>query len=123
MRINIKKAIKPIKTEKEYKHALKMIEKLMDAKKGSSDADLLNVITLLVEKYEEKHYSIPQPDPIEAIKFRMEQLGLTQKDMVEIIGSKSRVSEIFNRKRKLTVRMIKTLHTALGVPAESLLGA
>jgi HTH-type transcriptional regulator/antitoxin HigA len=83
-----------------------MIEKLMDAKKGSSNADLLNVITLLVEKYEEKHYPIPQPDPIEAIKFRMEQLGLTQKDMVQIIGSKSRVSEIFNRKRKLTVRMI-----------------
>jgi HTH-type transcriptional regulator/antitoxin HigA len=123
MRIDIKKAIRPIKTQKEYKRALKMIEKLMDVKKGSSDADLLNVITLLVEKYEEKHYPIPQPDPIEAIKFRMEQLGLTQKDMVEIIGSRSRVSEIFNRKRKLSVRMIKTLNSTLGVPAESLLGA
>ncbi len=123
MRINIKKAIKPIKTEKEYNRALKIIEKLMDARKGSSDADLLNVVTLLVEKYEEKHYPIPQPDPIEAIKFRMEQLGLTQKDIANIIGSKSHVSEILSGKRKLTVEMMKTLHSALGVPAESLLGA
>ncbi len=123
MRINIKKAIKPIKTEKEYKYALTLIEKLMDAKKGSSDSDLLNVITLLVEKYEEKYYPIPQPDPIEAIKFRMEQLGLTQKDIADIIGSKSRASEILSGKRKLTVEMMKTLHSALGVPAESLLGA
>ncbi|MGD0339973.1 MAG: helix-turn-helix domain-containing protein [Bacteroidota bacterium] len=83
----------------------------------------MNVITLLVEKYEEKHYPIPQPDPIEAIKFRMEQLGLTQKDVADIIGSKSHASEIHSGKRKLTVEMMKTLHSALGVPAESLLGA
>jgi len=112
--------IKPIKTEKDYNNTLNQIEKLMDAKPNTPQMDELEVLTTLVEAYEAQHYIINTPDPIEAIKFRMEQEGLKQKDLVNIVGSKSRVSEILNKKRKLTIEMIRNLHTRLHIPVESL---
>ncbi len=112
--------IKPIKTEQDYTNALSKIESLMDAKSNTSQMDELEVLTTLVEAYEEQHYKIESPDPIEAIKFRMEQEGLKQKDLVSIVGSKSRVSEILNKKRKLTIEMIRNLHKQLHIPIESL---
>lgn len=112
--------IKPIKNEKNYQDTLNLIDKLMDAKPNTSKMDELEVLTTLVEAYEEKHYKIDAPDPIEAIKFRMEQEGLKQKDLVAIVGSKSRVSEVLNKKRKLTIEMIRSLHKELHIPVESL---
>jgi len=112
--------IKPIKTEKDYSSTLSQIERLMDAKPNTPQMDELEVLTTLVEAYEEQHYKIEVPDPIEAIKFRMEQEGLKQKDLITIVGSKSRVSEILNRKRKLTIEMIRNLHKQLHIPIESL---
>jgi HTH-type transcriptional regulator/antitoxin HigA len=112
--------IKPIRTEEDYNTALKQIESLMDAKPNTPQMDKLEVLTTLVEVYEEQHYAIDAPDPIEAIKFRMEQEGLKQKDLVSIVGSKSRVSEILNKKRKLTIEMIRNLHKQLHIPIESL---
>ena len=112
--------IKPIKNEKNYADTLSKIESLMSAKPNTPQMDELEVLTTLVEAYEEKFYKIDAPDPIEAIKFRMEQEGLKQKDLVAIVGSKSRVSEILNRKRKLTIEMIRSLHKQLHIPIESL---
>ena len=112
--------IKPIKCEKDYANTLSKIESLMSAKPNTPQMDELEVLTTLVEAYEEQHYKIDAPDPIEAIKFRMEQEGLKQKDLVAIVGSKSRVSEVLNRKRKLTVEMIRNLHKQLHIPVESL---
>lgn len=112
--------IKPIKNEQNYKDALTLIESLMSAKPNTKEMDKLEVLTTLVEAYEELFYKIDAPDPIEAIKFRMEQESLKQKDLVEIIGSKSRVSEVLNRKRKLTIEMIRNLHKQLKIPVESL---
>ncbi|MBI4489705.1 MAG: helix-turn-helix domain-containing protein [Deltaproteobacteria bacterium] len=113
--------IKPIKTERDYRKALKQIEKLWDAKPNTPKGDLLEVIVTLVEAYEQKHYRIEPPDAVEAIKFRMEQLGLKQSDLAKYLGGRSRVSEILNRKRKLTVDMMRSLRKHLAVPAESLL--
>ena len=112
--------IKPIKTQEDYTTTLSQIESLMDAKPNTPQMDELEVLTTLVEAYEEQHYAIDAPDPIEAIKFRMEQEGLKQKDLVSIVGSKSRVSEILNKKRKLTIEMIRNLHKQLHIPIESL---
>ncbi len=112
--------IRPIKNEEDYLQALAYIESLMDAKPNTPQMDALEVLTTLVEAYEEQHHKIEAPDPIEAIKFRMEQEGLKQKDLVVMIGSKSRVSEILNRKRKLTIEMIRNLHKQLHIPVESL---
>jgi len=112
--------IKPIKNEEDYTHALRYIENLMDAKPNTPQMDELEVLTTLVESYEEEYYKIEAPDPIEAIKFRMEQEGLKQKDLISIVGSKSRVSEILNKKRKLTIEMIRNLHNQLHIPIESL---
>jgi len=112
--------IKPIKSEKDYITTLNQIESLMDAKPNTPQMDELEVLTTLVEAYEAQHYTIDAPDPIEAIKFRMEQEGLKQKDLVPIVGSKSRVSEILNKKRKLTIEMIRNLHKQLHIPIESL---
>ena len=112
--------IKPIKNEQDYTNTLSQIENLMDAKPNTVQMDELEILTTLVEAYEEQHYKIEAPDPIEAIKFRMEQEGLKQKDLVAIVGSKSRVSEILNRKRKLTIEMIRNLHKTLHIPIESL---
>ena len=112
--------IKPIKSEEDYIATLNQIDSLMDAKPNTFQMDELEVLTTLVEAYEAQHYVIDAPDPIEAIKFRMEQEGLKQKDLVNIVGSKSRVSEILNKKRKLTIEMIRNLHKQLHIPVESL---
>ena len=112
--------IKPIKNEQDYTDTLSQIESLMSAKPNTPQMDKLEVLTTLVEAYEEKFYNIDAPDPIEAIKFRMEQEGLKQKDLVAIVGSKSRVSEVLNKKRKLTIEMIRSLHKQLHIPIESL---
>ena len=113
--------IKPIKTERDYRNALKEVERLWDAKPNTPKGDRLDVVVTLVEAYEQRHYKIPPPDPIEAIKFRMEQLGLKPSDLAKILGGRSRVSEILNKKRKLTVDMMRSLRKHLDIPAESLL--
>ncbi|MBK7389609.1 MAG: helix-turn-helix domain-containing protein [Bacteroidetes bacterium] len=111
---------KLIKTEKDYQIALKRLEVIFDSKKGSKNGDELELLSLLIDNYEKEKFPIDLPDPIEAIKFRMEQLGYSQKDLTEVIGLKSRVSEILNRKRKLTLEMIRKLHEVLGIPTEVL---
>jgi len=113
--------IKPIKTKSDYQAALKEIEKLLDAKPKTPQSDRLEVLTILVEAYEEKHYNIPLPNPVEAILYHMESRGLTRKDLESYIGSRARVSEILNRKRPLSVDMIRKLHQGLGISAEILI--
>ena len=110
-----------IKTEEDYTVALSRIEQIMDATPGTAEMDELELLTALVEMYEDRHFPINRPDPIDAIKFRMEQLGLGQKDMVPFIGTKSKVSEVLNGKRHLTLTMMRGLHKGLGIPAEVLL--
>jgi HTH-type transcriptional regulator/antitoxin HigA len=113
--------IKPIKTEKDYNMSIKSIEKLWGAKRDTPEGDELDLLCTLVESYEMKHYPIAPPDPIDAIKFRMEQMGMTKADMVKYLGSQSRVSEILNGKRRLTLKMVKSLYKGLKIPAEILL--
>ena len=113
--------IRPIKTESDYEATLKEIDGLMSAEAGSPEGDRLDVLVTLVEAYERAHYPVGFPDPVEAIKFRMEQQGLTVEDLVPVIGRKNRVYEILARKRPLTLRMIEGLHEAFSIPAESLL--
>ncbi len=113
--------IKPIKTETDYQTALAEIEKLFDAAPDTPEGDRLEVLVTLVEAYEEKHHSIPRPDPIEAILYHMESRGLTRRDLQSYIGSRARVSEVLNRKRPLTMEMIRNLHKGLGIPAEVLI--
>jgi HTH-type transcriptional regulator/antitoxin HigA len=113
--------IKVIKTEEEYSHALKRLEDLFDSPVNSPEGDEAELLSVLIEKYEDEHYPIDAPDPIEAIKFRMEQMDMSNHDLAEIIGYKSRVSEIFNRKRKLSLNMIRNLHKKLNIPYESLM--
>ncbi len=110
-----------IKTEEEYQEALNRLEAIFDAEKGTEEGDELELLSLLIENYEKQKYPVDFPDPIEAIKFRMEQLGYKQKDLAESIGLKSRASEILNRKRKLTLDMVRKLHEVLGIPAEVLI--
>ena len=112
--------IKPIKTEKDYQKALKRLENIFDAQPGTAEGDELDILALLIERYEDMHYPIDAPDPIEAIKFRMEQMGYKQKDLEEMIGYKGHVSEILNRKRKLTLGMVRKLHDKLNIPLASL---
>jgi len=111
---------KIIKNEAEHKAALNHVETLMDADPGSPEEDELDLWTLLIERYEGEHYPIEAPDPIEAIKFRMDQMGLTQKDLVKYIPAKSKVSEVMNRKRGLSLSMIRAFHIGLGIPANVL---
>ncbi len=113
--------IRPIKTEKDYNSALSRIDKLQGARKDTLEGDEFDLLVTLVESYELKHYPIAPPDPIEAIKFRMEQMGLSSADMVKYLGSQSRVSEILNKKRRLSLTMIKSLYKELKIPAEILL--
>ncbi|MFD2521006.1 helix-turn-helix domain-containing protein [Emticicia soli] len=113
--------IAPIKTEEQYTAAMDNIRKLWDCPENSKEADLLEVLSILVEDYEKKHYSIAPLDPIEAIKYKMEEEGLHQKDLVKYFGSKERVSEVLSKKRPLTLRMIKNLYHDLGISADSLL--
>ena len=112
---------KVIKTDNEYQAALSRLEEIFDSKKDSKNADELELLSLLIEKYEDEVSPIDLPDPIEAIKFRMDQLGYKQKDLAKAIGLKSRVSEILNKKRKLTLDMIRKLHDTLGIPTEVLI--
>ncbi|MBI2257355.1 MAG: helix-turn-helix domain-containing protein [Flavobacteriia bacterium] len=112
---------KLIKTEEEYNSALARIDVLFDAVPGSKDFDEAELLMALVELYEEKHYKIEAPDPIEAIKFRMEQMNMKRMDLAKYLGTRARVSEILNRQRNLTLAMIKKLHKEFGIPAESLL--
>ena len=113
--------IKPIKTRADYKAALKALESLMNARANTPEGDRLDVLVTLVEAYERKHFPMDLPDAVEAIKFRMEQQGLTPKDLEPLIGRINRVYEVLNRKRGLTLAMIQRLHVGLGIPAESLL--
>jgi HTH-type transcriptional regulator/antitoxin HigA len=113
--------IKPIKTEADYDATLAELATLMDAEPGTPEGDRLDVLVTLVEAYEAKHWRIDPPDPIEAIKFRMQQRGLTRHDLEKLLGSKSRVSEVLNRKRPLTLEMIRRLHALWGIPPESLI--
>lgn len=113
--------IKPIRTKTDYRSALKEIETLMTARAGTPEGERLDVLVTLVEAYEKKHYRLDLPDPVEAIKFRMEQSGLAPKDLVPMIGQINRVYEVLNRKRPLTLQMIRRLHRDLGIPAESLI--
>jgi len=113
--------IRPIKTKVDYEAALKEVETLMAAEADTPEGDRLDVLVTLIEAYERVHYPIDFPDPVEAIKFRMEQQGLTVDDLVPVIGRKNRVYEILARKRPLTLRMIEGLHEVFNIPAESLL--
>jgi len=113
--------IRPVKTEADYKAALREIETLMGSEADSPEGDRLDILVTLVEAFERIHYPIDFPDPVEAIKFRMEQQGLTVDDLVPVIGRKNRVYEILARKRPLTLRMIEGLHDVFKIPAESLL--
>lgn len=113
--------IKPIKTEKDHQAALKEIEQLMDAELNTPEGDRLDILATLVKSYEEKHYPIENPDPIEAILHRMEAQGMTRKDLESAIGTRARVSEVLSRKRPLTIAMIRRLHTLLRIPADILI--
>ena len=113
--------IKPVKTEADYRAALKEIETLMLAEPDSPDGEKLDVMSTLIEAYESRHYPLDLPDPVEAIKFEMERKGLTVKDLQPMIGQSNRVYEVLSRKRSLTLNMIRKLHDELGIPAESLI--
>ena len=110
-----------IKTENDYNQALERLELIFDTQKGTEEGDELELLGMLIDQYENEHFPIELPDPIEAIKFRMEQMGYTQNDLAKIIGFKSRASEILNRKRKLSLEMIRQLHTSLNIPTEVLI--
>lgn len=113
--------VKVIKTEKDYNQSLKRFKEIFHAPADSKDGDEAELLSLLIEKYEDEHYPIEAPDPIEAIKFRMEQMEMSKKELAQIIGYKSRVSEIFSHKRKLTLNMIRNLHEKMNIPYEALI--
>ena len=115
--------IKPIKNKKDYSLALERLDVIFDAKKGSSKGDELEILGMLIDNYENEHFPIGFPDPIEAIKFRMEQMGYNQTDLAKVVGLKSRASEILNRKRKLSLEMIRQIHEGLNIPTEVLIQA
>lgn len=114
--------IKPIKNKKDYQETLKRIERIWNALPGTPENDELDILATLAEKYEEANYAIASPDPIKAITFRMEQMGMDKKDLAKIIGA-NRVSELFSKKRSLSLKMIRNLRKKLGIPADSLIGA
>jgi HTH-type transcriptional regulator/antitoxin HigA len=113
--------VKPIRSEADYEAALEDVAALWGAKSGTSDGDRLDVLATLIDAYEAQHHPIDQPDPVEAIKFRMEQQGMTRKDLEDIIGTRTRIAEILNRKRSLSIGMIRRLHDRLGISAEVLI--
>jgi HTH-type transcriptional regulator/antitoxin HigA len=113
--------LKPIRSEKDYEEALAEVEDLWGAKTGTPKGDRLDVLATLIEAYEAEHYPMDPPDPIEAIKFRMEQQDLTRKDLEKILGTRMRVSEVLNRKRGLSINMIRALHQKLGISADVLI--
>jgi HTH-type transcriptional regulator / antitoxin HigA len=114
--------IKPIRTNADYERTLREVERLMDAKAGTAEEDRLDVLATLVDAYESKHFPIDPPDPIEAIRFRLEQQGLDTRALVGVIGGRSRVYEVMQRKRALSLEMIRRLHERFGIPAEVLIG-
>jgi HTH-type transcriptional regulator/antitoxin HigA len=107
--------VRPIRTKRDYEAALKEVERLWGAEIGTRDGDRLDVLATLIDAYEADHYPMDPPDPIEAIKFRMEQQGLTRRDLEEIIGTRTRIAEVMNRKRGLSIAMIRRLHERLGM--------
>lgn len=113
--------IKPIKTEQDYNRVLERLELIFDSKKDTANGDELEILGILIDKYENEKFPIGLPDPIEAIKFRLEQMGYNQNDLANIVGLKSRASEILNRKRKLSLEMIRKLHEKLNIPTEILI--
>jgi HTH-type transcriptional regulator/antitoxin HigA len=113
--------VQPVRDEKDYENALAEIERLFDAQPGTPQGDRLEVLTILVEAYEDQSYPVPLPDPIEAIQYHMESRGLSRRDLEPYIGTRARVSEILNRRRSLTLRMIQRLQAGLGIPAEVLI--
>lgn len=113
--------ISPIKSARDYRRALKEIEGLMTAKRGTAQGDRLDVLVTLVEAWEARHYPVDLPDPVSAIRHHMEQKGLAPRDLIPFVGSRNRVHEVLNRKRPLTLKMVWRLHTGLGIPAESLI--
>lgn len=115
--------IKPVKTKKDYEAALQRCYDLMqkNIKQNTPEADELEILSILVENYEQKHYPVPPPNPLEAIKFRLEQTGLDEKELTQILGGRSRKSEILSGKRKLSLNMIRELHDKLNIPAETLI--
>jgi HTH-type transcriptional regulator/antitoxin HigA len=117
----MRRELKPIRSETDYEAALAEVERLWGAKSGTPDGDRLDVLATLVDAYEAERYPMDPPDPIEAIKFRMEQQGLTRKDLEPIIGTRTRVAEVLNRKRGLSIDMIRRLHERLGISADVLI--
>lgn len=115
------KDLKPIKTKSDYKASLAEIERLWGARSGTPEGDRLDILATLIDAYENEHYPMDPPDPIQAIKFRMEQQGLTRKDLVEILGSRTRVAEVLNRRRGLSINMIRRLHKKLGISVDVLI--
>ncbi|HEY1630773.1 MAG TPA: helix-turn-helix domain-containing protein [Rhizomicrobium sp.] len=116
-------AIKPIRTNADYEKALGEVEKLWGAKSGTPDGDRLDVLATLIDAYEAVHYPMDPPDPVEAIKFRMEQQGLTRKDLEPLLGTRTRVAEVLNRRRNLSIGMIRRLNEVLGISADTLIRA
>ncbi len=117
----MRRDVKPIHSNSDYEAALKEVERLWGAKPGSRDGDRLDVLATLIDAYEAEHFPLDPPDPIEAIKFRMEQQNLTRRDLEEIIGSRTRIAEVLNRKRGLSIGMIRRLHEHLGISADVLI--
>lgn len=115
--------LKPIKTKKDYQQALERLDEIFDAIKGTPEGDDLEILGMLIEQYENEKFPIDLPDPVEAIKFRMEQLGYSQRDLAKVVGLKSRASEILSRKRKLSLDMIRQLHAQLNIPTDVLIQA
>ena len=113
--------IRPIRSEADYQKALERLEVIFEAKRETDEGDELEILSILIDNYENENFPIGMPDPISAINFRMEQMGLKQKDLVDMIGFKSRVSEIMNKKRKLTLDMIRKLNADLNIPTEVLI--
>lgn len=114
-------SVRPIRSKTDYKAALAEVERLWGAKAGTAKGDRLDVLATLIEAYEAEHYPMDPPDPVVAIKFRMEQMGLTRKDLEPLIGTRTRVAEVLNGKRRLSIAMIRRLHEKLGIPAETLI--
>ncbi len=113
--------LKPIKTKKDYQQALDRLEIIFDAKGGTKEGDELEILGILIDQYENENFPIDLPDPIEAIKFRMEQMGYSQNDLAKVVGLKSRASEILSKKRKLSLEMIRQLHEKLNIPTDVLI--
>lgn len=115
--------MKPIKTETDYQQALQRLEVIFDARPGTAEGDELEILSILIDQYEQLHFPIDLPDPVEAIKFRMEQMNYNQNDLARILGLKSRASEILSRKRKLSLEMIRRVHEILHIPTDVLIQA